>query len=126
VTVSNVTVTPGAGGTAAIAPANGFTVNNTQVAVNLTNVSNAQTLTINLLGVTGGAGSGNVAIPMSVLLGDVSANGLVNSTDVSQTQAQSGQAVARNNFRTDVNANGLINSTDITVVQSKSGTGLTP
>jgi hypothetical protein len=124
VSVSNVTVTPGAGGTAAIAPTNGFTVNNTQVTVNLTNVSNAQTLTINLLGVTGGAGSGDVAIPMSVLLGDVSANGLVNSTDISQTQAQSGQAVTLGNFRTDVNANGLINSTDITTVQSKSGTGL--
>jgi hypothetical protein len=125
VTVSNVTVTPGAGGTAAIAPTNGFSVNNTQVTVNLTNVSNAQTITINLLGVVGGANSGNVAIPMSVLLGDVSGNGLVNSTDISQTQAQSGQSVTGSNFRTDVNANGLINSTDITIVQSKSGTGLT-
>jgi hypothetical protein len=89
-------------------------------------VSNAQTLSINLLGVGDGTHSGNVAVPMSVLLGDVSGNGLVNSTDISQTQAQSGQAVTLTNFRTDVNANGLVNSTDISLVQAKSGTGLTP
>lgn len=122
VSVTNTTVTPEAGGTAALAGTP--TINNTQVTVNLTNVSNAQTLIINLLGVSDGTNSGDVSIPMSVLLGDVSANGLVNSTDISQTQAQSGQAVTLSNFRTDVNANGLINSTDITTVQSKSGTGL--
>jgi len=57
-------------------------------------------------------------------VGDINANGLVNSTDISQTQAQSGQSVTSSNFRTDINANGLINSTDVSSVQSKSGTGL--
>ena len=61
---------------------------------------------------------------MGVLIGDVNANGLVNSTDTSLVQAQSGQNVTTSNFRTDINANGLVNSTDTSVVQSKSGTGL--
>jgi hypothetical protein len=122
VTVTNATVTPGAGGTGSVvgAPA----VSGNQVTVNLTNVSNAQTLTVNLLGVNDGTNTGNVVAPMAVLLGDTSANGLVNSTDVSQTQSQSGQPVTGSNFRTDVTVNGLINSTDVSTVQSKSGTGL--
>ena len=122
VTVTDATVTPGPGGTASVSLAPGVPFN--QVIVNLSNVSNAQTLTINLLGVSDGSNTGDVHVPMAALLGDTSANGLVNSTDVSQTQAQSGQAVTGSNFRTDVNANGLINSTDVSIVQSKSGTGL--
>jgi Dockerin type I domain len=121
VKVQHVTITPGAGGTASL---NGFAVRNTQVAVNLTNVSNAQTLTINLTGVTGGSRSGNVSIPMSVLIGDTNADGVVNSADVSQTQAQSGQSVTQSNFREDVNADGVINNADVALVQSKSGTSL--
>jgi hypothetical protein len=65
---------------------------------------------------------------MGLLVGDVNANGLVNSTDTSQVQAQSGQPVTGDlgtgNYRKDVNANGLINSTDTSTVQSKSGHGL--
>jgi phosphatidylinositol-3-phosphatase len=95
-----------------------------QVLVNLTGVSNAQTIQVTLLAVNDGTGTNNVTIPMSVLLGDTSGNGLVNSTDISQVQAQSGQAVTSSNFRTDVNANGFINSTDVSIVQSKSGTAV--
>jgi hypothetical protein len=121
VTVSSVTVTPGAGGSASVA---GSSINNTQVTVNLTNVSNAQTLTINLLGVTGGTNSGNVAIPMSVLAGDTNADRFVNSADITQTKSQSGAAVGLSNFREDLNTDGFINSADITLAKSKSGTGL--
>jgi membrane protease subunit (stomatin/prohibitin family) len=83
-----------------------------------------------LNGVTDATGnSGNVIGPqMGLLVGDVNANGLVNSTDTSQVQAQSGQPVTGDlgtgNYRKDVNANGLINSTDTSTVQSKSGHGL--
>ncbi len=121
VTVTNATATPGAGGTASVS---GFSVNNTQVTVNLTNVSNAQTLNINLLGVASLFHSGDVSVPMSVLAGDTSGNGLVNSSDIAQTQAQSGQAVGLGNFREDVTVNGQINSSDIGFVQAHSGTGL--
>jgi len=99
-------------------------INGNKVTVNCTGVPNAQTIAINLLGVTDGTNVGNVSIPMGVLLGDVNANRLVNSTDTSLVQSQSGRAVSSSNFRTDVNVNGLINSTDTSIVQSKSGTGL--
>jgi dockerin type I repeat protein len=124
VTVSNVTVTPGAGKTASLAASNGFTVNNSQVTVNLTNVSNAQTLTINLIGVTGGATSGNVAIPMAVLLGDVNSSRHVDAGDVGAVQRQNSQSATLSNFRTDVNASGHIDAGDVGIVQRQNSMGL--
>jgi hypothetical protein len=121
VTVTDATVTPGAGGTGS---RSSFSVNNTEVTVNLTNVSNAQTLSVNLIGVSGGGNSGNVGVPMSVLAGDTTANRAVNSSDIAQTQSQSGQIVGLSNFREDVTVNGAINSSDISFVQAHSGTGL--
>jgi hypothetical protein len=61
---------------------------------------------------------------MAVLAGDTTANGHVNSSDISQTQSQSGQPVTAANFREDVTVNGLINSSDIALVQAQSGTAL--
>jgi hypothetical protein len=113
-----VTVTPGNGGTAAIAPTNGFSVNNTQVTVNLTNVSNAQTLSINLIGVTGGGRSGNVSIPMGVLLGDVNATGGVDGNDVAAVQSHTRQPVNTTTFRYDVNASGAIDGNDVAITQA--------
>jgi hypothetical protein len=124
VTVSNVTVTPGAGGTASIAPTNGVTTSNSEVTVNLTNVSNAQTLTINLIGVTGGANTGNVSIPMSVLLGDADSSGHVDAGDVGAVQRQNSQPVNLSNFREDVNTSGHIDAGDVGVVQRHNSTGL--
>jgi hypothetical protein len=122
VTVTGATVAPGAGGTASVAGAPVMSSN--QVTVNLTNVSNAQRLTINLIGVSDGTNTGDISVPMAVLVGDTTGNGLVNSSDIAQTQSQSGQAVTSTNFREDVTVNGLINSSDVALVQSKSGTGL--
>jgi hypothetical protein len=94
--------------------------------VNLTGVPNAQYLTVNLTGVTipSACFVGNVSGTMGVLLGDTTANGSVNSSDISQTKAQSGTVANSSNFRTDVTINGLINSSDISTVKSKSGTAL--
>jgi hypothetical protein len=61
---------------------------------------------------------------MSILAGDTTADGVVNSTDIAQTKSQSGAAVSSTNFREDVTADGNINSTDIALTKSKSGTGL--
>jgi hypothetical protein len=101
-----------------------ITVNNSVVTINLTGVANAQNLGITLNTVSDGTHSGNVTIPMGVLEGDTTGNGLVNSSDITQTQSQSGQPVGLTNFREDVTANGLINSSDISDVQRHSGTGL--
>ena len=77
-----------------------------------------------MLGVTVRSNTGNVSVPMSVLLGDTTADGFVNSADISQTKSQSGQAVGDSNFREDVNTDGFLNSADISLVKSKSGTAL--
>jgi hypothetical protein len=61
---------------------------------------------------------------MGVLAGDTTANRAVNSSDIAQTQSQSGQQVGLTNFREDVTVNGQINSSDIGFVQARSGTGL--
>jgi hypothetical protein len=99
-------------------------INGSVVTVNCTGVPNAQDIAITLTGVSDGTNSGNVSIPMGVLLGDTTGNRAVNSSDISQTQSQSGQPVTSNNFREDVTANGLINSSDISLVQSQSGSAL--
>ena len=94
--------------------------------VNLTSVSNAQRITLTLFGVSNGTITGDVSVPMGVLLGDTNGNGFVNATDIGQTKAQSGQPVTSGNFRTDVNFNGAINATDIGQVKAQSGTQLPP
>ena len=96
----------------------------TTVTVNLTGVTNAQRITVTLLAASDGTNTGNVDIPMAVLIGDTTGNGTVSASDVSQTKGQSGQPVTGTNFRTDVNANGSINAGDVSLVKSKTGTAL--
>ena len=97
-----------------------------QYVVSLTGVANAQVITVNLSNVNDSAGNSSeaVSIAMRVLVGDTTASGSVNSTDISQTKSQSGQTVSASNFRQDVTVNGAINSSDISLVKSKSGTAL--
>jgi hypothetical protein len=118
VTVSSASVSSGTGSVSS------FSVSGAVVTVNLTGVANAQRLTIKLTNVNDGTNAGDVFVLMGVLLGDTTANGSVNSSDISQTKAQSGTVASSSNFRTDVTINGLINSSDISTVKSKSGTAL--
>lgn len=118
VQVGGVTVSSGTG------TVQNFTVNGAEVTVNLTNVANAQRLVLDLTNVNDGTTIGDAFVAMNVLLGDTTANSSVNSSDISQTQSQSGQPVTSSNFREDVTVNGQINSSDISTVQSKSGTAL--
>ena len=99
-------------------------ISGNDVAVNCSGVPNAKVINVTLTGVTVGTSSGNVSVPMAVLLGDTTASGAVNSSDISQTKSQSGQSVTTANFRQDVSVNGSINSSDISLVKSKSGTAL--
>ena len=120
-------------GTAAVTSGNG-SVNSRAIdssdahryVVNLTGVTNAQIVTVTLGNVSDSAGNNSSAISasMAILLGDTTASGAVNSSDISQTKSQSGQPVTAANFRQDVTTNGSINSSDISLVKSKSGTGL--
>jgi len=119
VTLANATITSGNG------VVNSTTVSGNTVTVNLTASPGPQQIVIKLTSVNDNAGNvGDINWPFDVLLGDISGNRLVNSTDTSNAQAQSGVPISQSNFRNDVNHNGQINSTDTSIVQSKSGTGL--
>jgi hypothetical protein len=119
VTFNNAAVTSGTG-TVSSSSGSGTPV----ITVNLTGVTNAQTITLTLSGVNDGTNTGDVGVRMSVLVGDTNADGAVNSADISQTKSQSGNAVTSSNFREDANADGSINSADISLAKSKSGTAL--
>lgn len=101
-----------------------------QYIVNLTGVPNAARLSITLTGVTDTAGdtTSSLSVPMGVLLGDVNADGVVNSGDVTLVRKQSGNPVSEpaGNFRDDITTDGVINSGDITLVRKQSGTPLPP
>jgi Dockerin type I domain len=118
VTFSNAQVTQGTGSVESTS------TNNNQIFINLTGVTNAQTIQVTLFALNDGTSTADLSIPMSILIGDTTGNGAVNSSDIAQTQAASGQWVDSTNFREDVTVNGAINSSDISLVQSKSGTGL--
>lgn len=120
--INTATVTPGNGGTGSVSGAP--SVSGNQVTVDLTGVSNAQTLTVNLLGVTDGVNTDDISVTMSILTGDTNRDGFVDSADISQTKAQSGNPVGAGNFREDLNADGFLDSADIAFVKSKSGTTL--
>ncbi|MGI8819826.1 MAG: dockerin type I domain-containing protein [Chthoniobacterales bacterium] len=100
------------------------TVSNQTVTINLHNVSDRQTITIRLISVSDGATTGDLAIPMSLLLGDANGDGLVNASDALQTRNRSGAAVGSSTFRSDVNADGVINTGDALIVRNNSGGSL--
>ncbi len=119
VTVESVSVTSGTGSVSS------FTGSGTsQITVNLTGVTNVQTITVTLHNVNNGTSTGDVPVSMGVLIGDVNGNATVNSSDVALTKSQVGVAVSGSNFREDVNANGVINSVDVAQVKANVGTAL--
>ena len=123
VTLGGATVTPQPGMSGNMAGPPVISPDGRTVTLNLTNVTDAQVLTVTLSGVNNGTSTANVTVPMILLLGDTNGNGLVNASDIGQTKAQSGQPVAGPNFRTDVSVNGTINASDVGLVRSRSGTG---
>ncbi len=112
-------------GAAAIPNGGAVSVSGSTVIVPLTNVANAQNLTVTLNTVTDGlGGAGNVSIPMKVLIGDTNGDGSVNAGDAIQTRNRSGEAATPIGFRSDVNTDGTINSGDTIAVRSRSGTAI--
>lgn len=129
ITVSGITqaqVTSGIGDVGTGGSSNGgmVSVSGAVVTVPLTNVANAQPITVTLNNVSNGINTSSVSVSMDVLLGDTNGNGTVNASDVAQTKAQLGQGVTNSNFRTDVNANGTINASDVALVKLQLGTSL--
>jgi len=119
ITVGSASVTSGIGSVVGNPSVSGNTVT-----ISLTGVANTQTIMVTLSNVSDGVSMADLVVPMGVLLGDTTNNGIVNSGDVIQTKSQSGQLISTSNFREDVNVTGSINSTDVAAVKSKSGSGL--
>jgi hypothetical protein len=94
--------------------------------VNLTGVTNAQTITVSLTNVNDSAGnfSPTVSAQMGVLLGDVNATGRVDAADVSQVRQQTLQPITSANFRNDINVTGRIDAADVSVVRQQTLTSL--
>jgi len=100
-----------------------------QYTVNLINVSNQQYVSVVLLSAKDRSGAiGDIVGPqMGVLIGDTTADGVVNTADITQTRRQSGNLAHGDpnaNFREDVTADGVINAADITAVRRQSGNAL--
>jgi len=95
-----------------------------QVFVNLTGVSNAQTIQVTFLAVNDGTATTNLTIPMSVLLGDVNGSRDVDSADVFLVRQQTLHSVTTSNFREDINASGDIDSADVFLVRQQTLTSL--
>ena len=111
VSIQGARVTSGAG------RVKNYTVTGNQVLVNLTRVDNAQTVVVTLASVNDGINASDVQATMGVLIGDVTADGVVNSTDVSEVQSQLHQPVTASNFRDDVKPDGVINRQDVNMVR---------
>jgi PKD repeat protein len=119
--VAGASVTAGTGmvsGSPIVGPNASLGLAANQCAVNLTNVSNAQYITVAITGAHDVAGANfGAAQQMGVLLGDVNASGNVDAADVGLVQRQNNQPVTDSNFRADVNASGNIDAADVGITQ---------
>jgi hypothetical protein len=124
VTVGGATVTPEAGGSGSVLGAPIVSADGKTVTVNLTGVTNVQTITVTLSSVSDETSTGDVAVLMGMLMGDTTADRTVNTTDINQVKALVGEAATSSNFRSDVTADGIIKNPDVSLVKSKKGTVL--
>jgi hypothetical protein len=118
VTMGTASVTAGTG------TAGSPTFSGNTMTVPLTGVANAQTLTLTYSNVSAAADMTMGSVNIGFLIGDTGGNGSVNSADVGQTKAQSGNAVTASNFREDLNHDGNVNASDVGLVKSKTGTAI--
>jgi hypothetical protein len=113
-------------GSNGMADASAVTVSGASILIPLTNVANAQAMTLRLNSATVGGATGNVILPMRFVWGDTSGNGLVNAADVGQVKSLSGSPLSPATFRADVNASGAISAADVSVVKAQSGINVPP
>ncbi len=91
--------------------------------VNLTGVTDAQEITVELSNVADEFGQvlPSAAVSLDVLSCDVDSTTSVSGSDVNQTKAQVGSGVSAANFREDVNMDGSITGSDVNLVKSQVG-----
>ncbi len=90
-----------------------------QMLVNLTNVANAQQVTIHAANVvpTGGGTAATADVSFRTLVGDVNGSGSVSVADVNLIKFWVGATVGLSNFRGDLNASNSISVGDVNVVK---------
>ena len=101
-----------------------ITIVGSTVVVDLTGVATQQQIGLTLTNVSDGTSSGDIPVPMIVLVGDSAGTGnnSVNSGDIAFVKSKAGAAVIDGtNFRADIAVSGTINASDISLVKSKSG-----
>ena len=98
---------------------------NTMV-INLTGVPDGQTVTVSLADIVDNIGRSLPAttVTMRTLVGDTTANGFVNASDITMAKFQVGHPVTASNFRLDVNADGQIDASDIAIIKARSDNSL--
>ena len=99
-------------------------MNGSVVTVHCSGVPNAQNIAITLNNVFDGTNTGNISIPMGVLLGDVDQTRIVDGNDVSAVQSHTRQPVNNATFKFDVTVDGLIDGNDVSLTQSHTRTSL--
>ena len=93
-----------------------------QCTMNLTGVADAQTISVELDNVIDSQNNtGNISVPIGVLIGDSNGDGFVNVGDTVLVRNHSGETATLANFRQDLNADGLINVGDTLQVRNHSG-----
>ena len=116
------------GGNASVTSGNGTvsgspTFSGNTMTVNLTGVTDIQTVGVMLSGVTDSFAQvlSDTTVNATFLVGDSTANGVVNASDVSQVKSLTGAVISASNFRADLNASGAINAGDASIVKAASG-----
>jgi len=94
------------------------------ITVHCTGVPNAKVINVALTSVTVGTISGNLSVPMGVLLGDINASRDVDSADVFLVRQETLHNVTTSNFRDDINVSGDIDSADVFLARKQTLTSL--
>jgi hypothetical protein len=92
-----------------------------EVSVTLTNIPDAQRLTVSLFGVNGNL---NTSVSLGYLLGDVNNSRSTSSADITALKVRAGQSVTSGNFFYDLNATGVVSAADIAAVKAVGSRGL--
>jgi hypothetical protein len=100
------------------------TVNGSVVTVNLTGVTNRQTITVTLKNVSDGPNTIDIPVRMGVLLGDANGVSGVTGSDVNEAKTQVGANLSSNNFRDDVDITGFVSGSDVNIIKSQVGSTL--
>jgi hypothetical protein len=124
--LSSVTSVSVSSGTGSIANSNIDSNDVHNYIVNLTGVTNAQTVTVGLTNVSDSAGnfSSTLSASMGVLIGDVNSSRRVDAADVSSVRQQTLQTIDASNFRNDINVSGRIDAADVSIARQQTLTSL--